>query len=136
MPDFAAPYIPRERNLSRDEYTKLLAALDLVVMRAGNDVGSNRKRAVDELRVSKRPRSINRRLWVAVAVGLGMRRSEVESLDWSGIDLKAAVLRNQGTKTKGSDRITPIPAELLAELLKVPESQRVGRGRSLGERRP
>ena len=70
---------------------------------------------------------MNRRLWVAIAVGLGARRSEVESLDWADIDLDAGVLANHGTKTRGSDRATPIPGELLAELRKIPEERRVGR---------
>lgn len=61
-------------------------------------------------------RVVNRRLWVAIAVGLGARRSEVEALDWVDIDLDAGVLANHGTKTKGNDRATPIPGELLAEL--------------------
>lgn len=54
-------------------------------------------------------RVVNRRLWVAIAVGLGARRSEVEALDWVDIDLDAGVLANHGTKTKGNDRATPIP---------------------------
>jgi integrase len=70
---------------------------------------------------------VNRRLWVAIAVGLGARRSEVESLDWAGIDLDAGILANHGTKTRGSDRATPIPVELLVELRKIPEASRVGR---------
>jgi integrase len=69
---------------------------------------------------------LNRCLWVAIAVGLGARRSEVESLDWAAIDLDAGILANHGTKTKGSDRATPIPGELLAELHQIPEASRVG----------
>jgi hypothetical protein len=72
-------------------------------------------------------RVLNRRLWVAIAVGLGARRSEVESRDWAGIDRDAGILANHGTRTKGSDRATPIPVELLAELRKIPEASRVGR---------
>jgi len=34
---------------------------------------------------------------------------------------------NHGTKTKGSNRATPIPSELLTELRQVPEAKRVGR---------
>jgi hypothetical protein len=64
---------------------------------------------------------------VAIAVGLGARRSEVESLDWSGLDLDAGILANHGTKTRGSDRATPIPVELLVELRKIPEESRIGR---------
>jgi len=125
-PSFKVTYVPGERWLTRAEYTKLLAALDLVVMRAGKDVGGGRKRTADELRISKRPRYLDRGLWVAVAVGLGARKGEVESLAWSDVDLAAGVVRNRGTKTKGSDRVTPLPAELVAELSKVPEHERVG----------
>jgi integrase len=62
-----------------------------------------------------------------IVVGLGAERSEVESLDCAGIDLDAGILANHGTKTKGSDRATPIPVELLVELRKIPEASRVER---------
>jgi integrase len=128
IPDFTTQYTPRTRWLTRDEYVKLLDALDMVVMRAGKVVGNGtRKREVDETRASKRPRKLNRRLWVAIAVGLGARRSEVEALDWGDINLAAGVVANHGTKTKGSDRATPIPAELRTELLRTPDSARVGK---------
>jgi integrase len=125
-PSFKVTYVPGERWLTRDEYERLLASVDLVVMRAGKDVGGGRKRTEDEVRTSKRPRALNRRLWLAVAVGLGARKGEVESLDWSDVDLVNAVVRNRGTKTTGSDRVTPIPAELVAELSRVPAHERVG----------
>jgi integrase len=107
-----------------DEYAKLLDALEMVELPAGKS-----KRAQKLVKPSPRLglRVVNRRLWVAIAVGLGARRSEVESIDWAEIDLDAGILANHGTKTKGSDRATPIPAELLVELRKIPEASRVGR---------
>jgi len=124
IPDFTARYKPRTRWLKRDEYAKLLDALEMVELPAGKS-----KRAQKLVKPSPRLglRVVNRRLWVAIAVGLGARRSEVESLDWAGIDLDAGILANHGTKTKGSDRATPIPVELLVELRKIPEASRVGR---------
>jgi hypothetical protein len=134
IPDFTARYKPRTRWLKRDEYAKLLDALEMVELPAGKS-----KRAQKLVKPSPRLglRVVNRRLWVAIAVGLGARRSEVESLDWAGIDLDAGILANHGTKTKGSNRATPIPVELLVELRKIPEASRVGRvGRRVAERRP
>jgi len=124
IPEFKAQYRPRTRWLKRDEYAKLLDALEMVELPAGKS-----KRAQKLVKPSPRLglRVVNRRLWVAIAVGLGARRSEVESLDWADIDLDAGVLANHGTKTKGSDRATPIPGELLSELRKIPEDRRVGR---------
>jgi integrase len=79
IPEFKAQYKPRTRWLKRDEYAKLLDALEMVELPAGKS-----KRAQKLVKPSPRLglRVVNRRLWVAIAVGLGARRSEVESLDW------------------------------------------------------
>jgi integrase len=86
IPDFTARYKPRTRWLKRDEYAKLLDALEMVELPAGKS-----KSAQKLVKPSPRLglRVVNRRLWVAIAVGLGARRSEVESIDWAEIDLDA-----------------------------------------------
>lgn len=55
------------------------------------------------LRWSHRPglRVVNRLLWVAIEIGLGARRSKVESLDLADISLDASVLANHGTNAQG-----------------------------------
>jgi integrase len=95
IPEFKAQYKPRTRWLKRDEYAKLLDALEMVELPAGKNK-REQKLAKPSPRLGLRV--VNRRLWVAIAVGLGARRSEVEALDWAGIDLDAGVLANHGTK--------------------------------------
>jgi integrase len=97
IPRFAAKYKPRERWLSVEEYTRLLMALPA-----------------------------KRRTWLAMAVYLGGRFSELEGAAWSDVDLEQATLRLRGTKTDGADRFVPIPGPLLDVLRRVPKSDRIG----------
>lgn len=106
IPDFKVQYKPRTRWLTRTEYAKLLDALEMVELPAGKNK-RRQKIVVPSPRLGLRV--LNGRLWVAIAVGLGTRRREVESLDWAGIDLDAGILANHGTKTKGSDRAPADP---------------------------
>ena len=110
IPTFRAKYKPRERWLTPEEFTKLSGSL-----------ADPTRRTVAHQVAAKRQR------WLAVAVYLGGRLSEIEArLDWSEVDLAAQVLRLRGTKTAGSDRAIPMPAPLVALLRDVPEAERVG----------
>ncbi|HYC73124.1 MAG TPA: site-specific integrase [Opitutaceae bacterium] len=110
IPEFKAKYTPRKRWLSPTEFTKLAGALaDPTRRKHAHEVAARRQR------------------WVAVAVYLGGRLSEIESkLDWADVDLDARTLWLRGTKTEGSERHIPIPAELMSILSAVPEEERVG----------
>lgn len=57
-----------------------------------------------------------RRLWVLTAVYTGARRSELDALQWQGIDWTRGLVRIRGTKTKGSHRLVPLHPRLAAEL--------------------
>lgn len=87
VPKFSANYTPRELHLTVPQFRKLLAALA--------------------------PR---RRLWVMLACYLGARDSELASLRWEDVDLKSHLVRLRGTKTKRSDRVVPIPPQLIRPL--------------------
>jgi integrase len=110
IPTFRAKYQPRERWLTPEEYEKLSGAL-----------------ADPTRRTHAYAVAVRRRFWLALAVYLGGRLSEIEErLDWSEVDLEANVLRLRGTKTAGSDRSIPIPAPLAAILAEVPPQERTG----------
>jgi integrase len=88
MPDdFSAEYRPRERWLSVEEFTSLLAQL-----------------------------AERWQVWTAVAVYTGARAGEVNALSWADLDLEAATLHLPGSKTEGADRVQPLH-EALAEVL-------------------
>ena len=57
-----------------------------------------------------------RRLWALAAVYTGARRSELQNLQWQGIDWTRGLVRIRGTKTKGSHRLVPLHPRLAAEL--------------------
>jgi integrase len=88
IPKFRAPYKPRTRWLTRDEFKALLRELDP-----------------------------HRQLWVVIAVFTGARDSEVDTLSWEHVDWNGRTLTLQGTKTKRSRRRVPLHP-LLAELLR------------------
>lgn len=80
-PDLSTNYKPRSRALTPDEVTALCAELP-------------------PARVA----------FVALCVGLGLRRSEALSLQPSDVDLNGGLVRVRGTKTEESDRVVPILA--------------------------
>ena len=84
FPRFRVRYVPRERHLTKDEAQRLFQELPQ-----------------------------KRRLWVLIAVILGARLSEVESVTWADFDLKGGWVRLRGTKTSGSDRRVPIPVSIV-----------------------
>jgi integrase len=110
IPTFLARYVPRERWLTPEEFSKLCGAL----------ADPTRRKHAHEV-------AARRRFWITLAVFLGGRLSEIESkIHWDEVDLAASVLRLRGTKTAGSDRAIPIPAPLAAILAEVPQENRVG----------
>jgi len=88
FPEFRAKYVPRDRFLTRDALSLLLARL-----------------------------APERQLWVLVAVYLGARASEVEAIRWDEhVDLDRGWVLIPGTKTAKSRRRVPIAAPLHAVL--------------------
>src|SRR5688500_9204616 len=78
-----------------------------------------------------------RKRWAALATYAGLRRSEVERLDWTRIHLTSeprggeygetyGEIRVHGTKTHRAKRPIPIVPQLAAILLEVPEKDRKG----------
>lgn len=89
FPRFRSKYVPRERWLSPDEFTRLLLAFK---------------------------ESPHRQLWLVVAVYTGARDSEVDSLCWEHIDWRQRVIQIHGTKTDGSVREIPLQPVLASVL--------------------
>jgi integrase len=87
MPPWRVRYVPIDRWLAPAEFELLLEHL-----------------------------SPKRRLWALAAVYTGARRSELQGLQWQGIDWGRALLRIRGTKTKGSHRLVPLHPRLAAAL--------------------
>ena len=83
IPEFRAPYRPRERFLTSEELTRLLPELPP-----------------------------HRQLWVLVAVYTGGRDSEVDRLDWEHLDWRNETIRIVGTKTHGAFRLVPFHPRL------------------------
>lgn len=61
----------------------------------------------------------DRRLWVALAIFAGLRKSEIEGLRWEDIRWADGVIHVRGTKTVKSDRRVPIATELAHALMQV-----------------
>jgi integrase len=87
IPEFRAPYKPRSRYLTLDEFRTLIAEM--------------------------KP---HRQMWLVVAVYTGARLSEIEGLDWSDIDWRKKAITLRGTKTAGAHRRVPLHP-LLAQVL-------------------
>jgi integrase len=108
FPRFRAPYRPKERWLTPDEFLRLLLAFN--AWREGDDPAL------------KRQGSPHRQLWLVIAVYTGGRDSEVDGLRWEDIDWKARMIHIRGTKTKtqdvtaGSDRLIPLQPVLASVL--------------------
>lgn len=98
IPRVSSEYRPRERYLTFEQFVALLAALP-------------------------EPR----RMWLRMAVFLGARDSELESVAWEDVRLDKRLVRLRGTKTRRSDRVVPIPPALVPWLEEVPEKKRKGR---------
>lgn len=49
----------------------------------------------------------------AIAVTLGIRKSEILGLEWRDVDMDACTLHVRGSKTEGSDRLLDFPRSLL-----------------------
>ncbi len=88
IPKFRAPYVPRTRWLTREEFKLLLRELDP-----------------------------HRQLWVVIAVFTGGRDSEVDTLTWDNVDWHGGAVTLLGTKTKRARRRVPLHP-LLAEVLR------------------
>lgn len=95
FPEISVDYVPKETYLTPEEYRLVLE------------------------RVAPK-----RRLWMALGALAGLRKSEIEKVEWANV---GEILRVHGTKTKKSRRNLPIAPALRALLDAVPESQRVGR---------
>jgi integrase len=90
MPDHRSRYEPRERWLTVREFLALLLAFEDVP---------------------------HRQAWIVAAVFTGSRRSEVEGLDWSDIDMTTGTVLIRGKKTAKSWRrveLHPLLARVLA----------------------
>lgn len=107
IPRVSSGYVPRERYLTFEQFIALLAALETTKCKG------------ELLR--------KRRLWLRLAVFLGARDSELESLAWEDVRLDKRLLRLRGTKTRRSDRYVPIPPALVPWLEEVPEAKRKGK---------
>jgi integrase len=83
FPKFRAKYQPRERRLTIEEFTRLMAALP-----------------------------VHRRLWVLIACFTGGRRGEINALTWDHVDLAGGWITLPGTKTAKARRRVPIPPAL------------------------
>ncbi len=68
----------------------------------------------------------HRRWWVIVAVYTAGRRSEIERLRWTHVDLDGEWLTMLGTKTRRAERMLPLHPLLLARFRAVPETERIG----------
>ncbi len=89
MPDdFDKGYKPRERYLTPDEFERLL-----LVLQPGWQI------------------------WTAIACYLGARSSEVEGLHWEHIQWPERLVHLHGTKTEESDRVVPVPQQLVEILI-------------------
>ena len=78
IPEFRAPYRPRERYLTTDELALLLPEL-----------------------------SPHRQMWLLVAIYSGGRDGEVDRLCWEHLDWRNETIRIEGTKTDGAHRLIP-----------------------------
>lgn len=87
IPEFRAPYRPRSRVLTLDEFQRLLPELPP-----------------------------HRQSWVLVAIYTGGRDSEVDHLAWEHLDWINETIRIYGTKTDGSYRVIPFHPILRAAL--------------------
>lgn len=87
IPKFRAPYVPRKRWLSPEDFERLYAD-------APN----------------------KRRLWLLMAAYGGCRRSEVEGVRWEHVDLANQAMLVRGTKTRSSDRRVPLHPRLYEAL--------------------
>lgn len=108
FPRFRAPYRPKERWLSPDEFLRLVLAFQ--PWEEGGDPAL------------KRQGSPHRQLWLAIAVYTGGRDSEIDGLRWEDIDWQARMIHIRGTKTRtsdvssGSDRHIPMQPVLATVL--------------------
>ncbi len=85
IPKFKAPYVPRTRHLTAEEFKALLALLPE-----------------------------EHRHWLRVAVYTGGRHSEIHALRWEEhVNLVNGTILLPGTKTKGSRRTFAIPPPLM-----------------------
>lgn len=85
--DLSPDYVPRTRALTPEELGALFVTIG----------GKNRYEDPQQ-----------RQAFVGFAVGLGLRKGEVEALASDDFDLERGVVHIRGTKTKGSDRWIPI----------------------------
>lgn len=76
------------------------------------------------LSVKKRRTHARNRLIVLLMLYAGLRRGEVATLPWKGVDLDARTLRVQGKGGKG--RVVPLHQRLVAALAQTPEDQQIG----------
>lgn len=83
IPKFRAPYVPRKRWLSPEDFERLYADAP--------------------------PK---RRLWLLLAAYGGCRRSEVEGVRWEHVDLANQAMLVRGTKNRSSDRRVPMHPRL------------------------
>lgn len=97
---FDGAYVPRTRFLTRDEVTRLLAALEP-----------------------------HRAAWVAYAIATGARLSEVNRAQVGDVDWKRGTVQIRGTKTKSSKRTIPI-VSITRDLLKRAEKDADGGGKA------
>ena len=77
--EYSPRYEPRRRWLRTNELQKLLAKL-----------------------------TMRRRVWIALAIGAGARRSEVTRIERKHVDIKRGIVKVEGTKTKGAFDDVPI----------------------------
>ena len=115
FPRFRAKSKPKERWLTPLEFLMLLRAFKR--WEEGDDPAMHRQGAP------------HRQLWIVLAVYTGGRDSEVDAIEWSGIDWANRRIKIPGTKTDGADRWVP----LLPPLAAVLERSRLASGYVVGE---
>jgi integrase len=109
FPRFRSGYVPKERWLTPGEFLALLGAFR--PWQEGDDPRYHTQGAPW------------RQLWIVVAVYTGGRDSEVDAIDWEGIDWAGKRLRIPGTKTDGSDRWVPLMPALEAVLARCKQAK-------------
>ncbi len=97
VPQVKNVYQPRRRHLEIEEFGKLVAQLQPSHLR-----------------------------WTLIAVYTGARRSDVERLSWSDVDLQNGWIHLPGRKTLLADRTVPIPPGLREYLGETPTRERKG----------
>lgn len=114
IPRFSPRYKPREVWLTVDEFVRVTAQLQWRPDKRDHKYAKQRR---GRRPTRQRPPATNRVLWVSIAALAGGSLSEVESLDWSDVNLETRWLRLRGEKRETRTRSVPISPALAARLI-------------------